>query len=475
MESQAARYRDIAQSRLAEHRALGNAERHFFAHRIRHLRRCGPDGLQLASRMCRVRDPEALWEIAIHALPPAIDHFPEELFFDADLIWHQRHLGLPGHVATASVALDGRTVWCVTYLSDIVQRSSRRQDYRTRIDNRFKGWTLWMLNDVLDFARERGCTEVRSPTSDLVLQHTDPARTAQPEIYRRIYDRSVTRWFEATRRGPWWVLDVERNARRLLRPEPGSTSVAAERTICVCHDIERGLGHRGVDPALTKLADAAADRWLDEMLNVEQAAGVKATYNVVARLLPDVRGRIEAGRHAIGFHSYDHSIDVWWPVSQWSRRIRRRFVPSAAADATPIDQVTGCREVDYRIRGYRPPRSRITRELNDTNLCWHNFEWLASSTHSLRLDSPTLRRRVVRLPILVDDYPLYTHRLTWQEWEARVLHSVARRDFTAVSLHDCYAASWLPHYGALLDRLQQLGRLVTLDEVAARTFLTTAA
>jgi hypothetical protein len=75
----------------------------------------------------------------------------------------------------------------------------------------------------------------------------------------------------------------------------------------------------------------------------------------------------------------------------------------------------------------------------------------------------------------VDDYPLYRGELSWPEWEARALHQAAQRNFAALSLHDCYAHLWLPHYAAFLERLQQLARLVTLDDVAARTFLTTAA
>ena len=429
----------------------------------------------MASRLCGVRDPDALWEIAIHALPPVVERFPAELFFDTELIWHQRHLGIVGHVATANVVVRGRTAWGTTYVSDLVQRSSRRQDYRSRIDNAFKGWRLWVLNAVIDFAREHGCTEVRSPSSDLVLRHTDPARSVQPAIYQRIYDDSIARWFEATPEGSWWRLDVERNARRLVRPEPGSEPLAAERTICVCHDIERGMGHRDVDRALADRADRTADASLDGMLERERSAGVKATYNVVARMLPDVRERIEADRHALGFHSFDHSIDRLWPVSQWGRRLRRRFGPESRQALAPVDQITGCREIDYRIRGYRPPQSRITRELNDANLCWHNFEWLASSTHSLGLDGPALEHRTMRIPILMDDYPLYRAEMTWPEWESRALEAVARRDFTALSLHDCYADFWLPHYAPFLERLQRLGHLVTLDEVATRGFLATAA
>ena len=160
------------------------------------------------------------------------------------------------------------------------------------------------------------------------------------------------------------------------------------------------------------------------MLDIERSAGVKATYNVLGCLLPDVRGRIEADGHALGFHSYDHSIDRWWPVSQWGRRIRRRLLGGTGA-ARRIDQLTSCREVDYRIRGYRPPQSRITRELGDANLCWHNFEWFASSTHSLHVEKPALRHRMVRIPILTDDHSLYTRKTSWPDWEAHVLHEAS--------------------------------------------------
>ena len=91
------------------------------------------------------------------------------------------------------------------------------------------------------------------------------------------------------------------------------------------------------------------------------------------------------------------------------------------------------------------------------------------------MEKPALRHRMVRIPILTDDHSLYTRKTSWPDWEAHVLHEASRRDFTALSLHDCYADLWLPHYAAFLERLQRIGRLVTLDEVAAHQFLTTAA
>ena len=121
------------------------------------------------------------------------------------------------------------------------------------------------------------------------------------------------------------------------------------------------------------------------MLAVEASAGVRVTYNVVGQILPEVREQIESGGHALAFHSFDHRRDG--------------------------DQLRRCREVDYRLKGYRLPRSEPTPETTDEQLAFHNFEWLASSAHSLGLESPQLQNRVVRLPVALDDFPLYTGEL----------------------------------------------------------------
>ena len=162
------------------------------------------------------------------------------------------------------------------------------------------------------------------------------------------------------------------------------------------------------------------------------------------------------------------------PCPQWGRRIRRRLRDGTGV-ARHIDQLTSCREVDYRIRGYRPPQSRITRELGDANLCWHNFEWFASSTHSLHLEKPALVTAWCAFRSSRTTIHSTRGRHRGPTGRRVCCSEASRRDFTALSLHDCYADLWLPHYAAFLERLQRIGRLVTLDEVAARQFLTTAA
>jgi peptidoglycan/xylan/chitin deacetylase (PgdA/CDA1 family) len=351
-----------------------------------------------------------------------------------------------------------------------------------------------LLNAVLAFARERGVRSVHCPTADLVMRHTDRARTVDPALFLRVYDGAPARYAPA-RRGDWWVIDVAASQRHVVAPRAGSSTIEPGRTICLCHDVERGLGHVGVDPRFAGEAERASAGALERMLAIERAAGVRGTYNVVGCLLGEVREAIEAGGHCLGFHSWDHSARgfspaVWARVSRGARRLlgRGRSLrgllgrlggagPGPRPAAPPLarggamDQPGLCRRVDRRIRGYRPPQSRITYEANDFNLAWRNYRWLASSPVSLGRWRPAVENRIVKIPIALDDFPLHTRELTYAAWKRRVLALAASAPFAAISVHDCYAGEWLDDYPALLGELATLGRLRTLDEVAWESIL----
>jgi hypothetical protein len=175
--------------------------------------------------------------------------------------------------------------------------------------------------------------------------------------------------------------------------------------------------------------------------------GVHATYNVVGQLLPDLRAPIESEGHCLAFHSYDH----------------RDFEHSG--------QLAPCRSIDYRLKGYRPPQSIITPELSDENLCFYNFDWLASSSYSLGVDVPIMGNRLVKIPIEFDDYDLYQGKLSWDTWQAQALAGIEQRDFIAFSLHDCYAPFWLPHYESFLEKVAALGALTTMNQVLNTTVM----
>jgi hypothetical protein len=337
----------------------------------------------------------------------------------------------------------------MVHQSDLVQRIGRVREHKTQVENRFGGWPWVLANGVLALALERGIGTVRMPTSELAMRHTDPSRDVQPYMFERIYDRPPAELPGTTRKDDWWEIDVAAAATAVVEPVAGSARVPEAKTACVMHDLERGLGHRAEDPELAREADETGAERLAAMLAVEAEAGARVTYNVVGQMLPEVREQIESGGHALAFHSFDHTDDG--------------------------NQLDRCREVDYRLKGYRLPRSRSTPETTDENLALHNFEWLASSAHSLEVESPVMQDRLVRLPVTLDDFDLYTGRQTYDEWEAGLLAHVARAPYTVVGLHDCYAHLWLPRYPELLEKLHSLARLRTLDDVAADVVMEAAA
>jgi hypothetical protein len=400
--------------------------------------------------MCGVDDPAAMWELVLYAAPETLGEFPRELFFDDDIVWHQQQFGLPGQVASANAVIDGDTIYTMAHVSDVVQRIGRRREHKTRIEKRFGGWRRMLLNALLDFAHERGARTVRTPTAEFALRHTDPARTVRPELFKRIYDGAVAGLVPARREAEWWVIDVAGardsvvglRRREEQRPRP-------PRIACIYHDTERGLGHRDVDPAFARAADRAAPAALEAMLDVEARLGARATYGVVGELLGDVRPAIEAGGHSLAFHSFDHRIDR-------------------------EDQLERCREVDYRLKGYRPPRSQLTAELTDRNLLHHNFEWIAGSPGMLGAEVPELSAGLVRLPIFLDDYALHRGDVAYDVWERQALDLVAANPFTAIGLHDCYAPQWIERYPEFLGRVGDLAELWTLDAVAAEVTLAAA-
>jgi len=452
-------FREVGYAELDAFLQRGFKQRHLFPHRIFYLPKCGPDGFKLATRMCGPIELSQLWEIVLYALPPVIDQFPADLFFDRDIVWHQQHFGKKGQIATANVVLEEDKLYSMVHQSDLVQRISRRRDLKTQIENRFKGWNHLLLNSILSFAVEREIKAVYLPTADLALRNTDPNRSVGREMFERIYDRAVHQLYHAERISDWWVVDILRNRERIVVPAKRTHDAPSAKTICLSHDVERGHGHQEVDPGFARSANRESPAHLKEMLEMEADMNVKATYNVVGSILPEVRGDIEGGGHCIGFHSFDHQVEKTSRFVKWYHKLRRPIEPQ--------EQLPRCRDVDYRIKGYRPPQSRITPELNDENLCFHNFEWFASSTYSLgMLAAPDLKNRLVRLPILFDDFDLYRRKMNYPEWEREAIRQIEQNQFVAFSMHDCYAHFWLPHYKRFLETLTSLGQLKTFDEVA---------
>jgi hypothetical protein len=442
-------FHEIGAGRANEFVASGYQRRHFFPHHTYRLPKCGPDGFKLAGWMCGIDDPAAMWEIVLFADDDVLAEFPEDLFFDDDLVWHQQQFGRRGQIATASLVLDGDTVHSVTHVSDLVQRISRRREYKTRVEKVFKGWNHMLLNAVLSFALERGFARVRMPTATLAARHTDHSRSVDFTILDRIYDTTINSVLPVRKDGEWWVVDLADAGDRIVIPVRRVRAAAREKTICICHDVERGLGHQRVDPGFARVAERGSQRHLAAMLEIEAELGVRATYCVLGALMDELRGGLESRGHCVAFHSFDHRLER--------------------------EQLLRCREVDYRIKGYRPPNSQITPELMDAKLLFHNFEWLASAPRSLEVTKPELRAGLVRLPIALDDFSMHNAATPYDDWERAALSLVSGNGFIAICLHDCYASHWLDSYRGFLERLADQAQLRTLDEVAAAVTLESAA
>jgi hypothetical protein len=183
------------------------------------------------------------------------------------------------------------------------------------------------------------------------------------------------------------------------------------------------------------------------MLDIERSRRVQTTYNVLGTRFLAKRQQIwdfDSG-HSLAFHSFNH-------------------------DLSEEDQLKRCRQVDLQVRGYRPPQSVITSELTDYRLSYFNFEWLASGERSLGVSCCSLQNGIVKIPILTDDYPIFTGQQNYGEWESRLLQSVRSRSFVGFGLHDCYANLWINFYAHLLDKLGSIGSFVTADEVCDQVF-----
>lgn len=446
--------------------ARGFRSRHFFPHRVLQLPKAGVDGMKLAIRMSGIHDPAALAQLVLYGLPPVIDRLPHDLFFDDELQWHRQQVGIVGQIASANLAFHGDCLYGSGYHSDLVQRIARRPEHRTRVDKLFSGWPHLLLNALMNAALDRGISSVYSPTAALAMAHTDRKRTVGKELFMRVYDSTIEEHLTAEQRQGWWRIDVASNRDRIVPLHKGISIKNRERIICVCHDIELGLGHRQEDQELAIMADQLGEAHLDQMLALEREAGVTATYNIVGCLWSRLEPRIKAAGHATAFHSYDHQL----PATGLLRRIRSQL---HGGERHP-DQLQRCREIDYRVKGYRPPQSKLTKDLTNKRLNYHGIEWLASSAWSLGIKEPQLQQGIVRIPILFDDYDLYRHGQPFPKWKETAMQHIRCHQFVAFSLHDCYAHLWLPGYRRFLQELQGLGRFCTLDQVAAETTLTQA-
>ena len=181
----------------------GYKRRYFFPHEIYYIPKCASEAFFFANRICDIGDPNSLWEVILYARGDILEEFPAELFYDPELLCHQEHFGKRGQIASASLAVEGKNLYSLDRVSDIVQRIHLRKEFRSRINSCFRYWNHLLLNSILNFAVENELTTIVTPSCDFLMEHFYNGKI-KPNVDRglfdRIYDRDVTTHFDTHKR-----------------------------------------------------------------------------------------------------------------------------------------------------------------------------------------------------------------------------------------------------------------------------------
>jgi glycosyltransferase involved in cell wall biosynthesis len=428
----------------------GLARREVFGHLAIALPKAYPDSQLLLEKRAMPRQLIATGRfVQINLYTTDFYGLPDELFWHPEINWHQQQFGLKGLIAAAGLWIKNNTATITTLQSDLCQQLYREPDLRrackTQVETHFKYWYAILFNAVLDYCAATEISTLYSPTGEQIVKNT--TKSIASDLFLRIYNYPGRRYqCQRVNLGPaeYWEISISANLSRLVKLRRSNVLTRPDNTrrpqICIFHDTEENVS--------TDISAAVCADNLRRMLAIEKELGVEATYDVLGALLGRKRNEISVHnpKHSIAFHSFNHCIE-------------------------DLTQLRRCREVDLRVRGYRPPRSRITAELEDYNLTYFNFEWLASSASSLGFNNCRLENGLIKIPIDLDDYPLFTGANGYDEWEENLLVRARERRFFAFGLHDCYADLWLTRYPQLLKKLRKIGDLVSADMLCDRIFL----
>ncbi len=423
----------------------------FFAHTVVELKKKYPDALLLMEgRGFSYGDLEQGSFLQVNVYARDVGEFPDELFLDRTVNWHNQGFGIKGLVGSAGLyEHEPGRVFVTILQSDLLQQIHRGgplRSYKSRVENRFKHWARITLAAVLNSTARRGGDAVYVPTSNTITSLLK--KKVNPQIFEKIYDEPA-RSANAERcdyKGfEYWKIDLSTASREYAGyyiEAPGfRIDGGANKVICILHDIEENIDSPATETACRKN--------LDRMLAIEKQHGLKCTYNVLGTIFPRTGPRIMRDGHDVGFHSFNHALK----------------------DQQQLPKV---RETDQQIKGYRPPQSELTGELGAYNLCYWNFEWLASSAYSLGARQPFIKREIAYIPIDIDDNVLHTNDMNIDQWLAHILEGVRNSAFYAFSLHDCYADQWIVRYDELLDQILKMAECRTCDNIAGQLFMEAA-
>jgi hypothetical protein len=426
----------------------GFSRRELFTHKVIAVPKPYPDAqLLLERRGLRRHELEKGQFYQLNLYTTDFYRLPDELFSHPEINWHRQNFGQKGLIAAAGLWIRNSVATISTLQSDVCQQLYRHPTLnrlcKTQVETHFKYWYAILFNAVLDFCTDLKIITIHSPTGHQIVANTQKA--VNPDLFYRIYDYPSTQFHcrkISVGSAEYWEIPIDANRALVARLDMSNHIEDQEISkvrICIFHDVEEDVD--------TEISSAECADNLTHMLQVERSFGLKATYNILGTLFSRKNDEIRISNpdHAIGFHSFNHHL---WDLAQLSQ----------------------CRAVDLRVRGYRPPQSRITSELTEYNLTRFNFEWLASSVNSLGRNTCKLENGIVKIPIHLDDYSLSLAK-PYGQWESELLSAAQGKSFLGLGLHDCYAGKWLTRYPDLLDKLATKGQFVSADEVCDSIFM----
>ncbi len=432
------RYRVITADRREEFVGKGHKQRHFFPHTLHFLPKAGPGALRLSVSMCGKRDPNAQWEILLHGVSPQIDDFPRDLFFDNDIVWHKRQYGMPGHIAFAFLVVDGDRMFGINYVSDLVQRIARRREAKTRIEKIFDGWIYMLLNGVLGFAAEMEARTFYSPSAELVMENS---RRAGPELFQRVYDRTLLKLFEARREGAWWAIDVRQALRRVVIPVTCVENRPSVSTVCLTYEVTALARDEpswpGDPPGGFELSS------LEIATHLERKMGLPGTYVAPRDLFADVKKLVATERACLAFGASETGSS---DRGQLQRELER------------------CRRVSSRTKGYRLPDGRLPGASEAFDLCFHKFDWVLVDHLKARKQTPHLEAGMVRIPNVITDHDLQP--ASCDPWVERALKAIRPGHPVTFSLGWNWWSLADERRQNILERIVSTSELKTCDQLA---------
>ncbi|MFT5112268.1 MAG: hypothetical protein ACI8P9_001592 [Parasphingorhabdus sp.] len=372
---------------------------------------------------------------------------PEAIWSDLELNWHRQQMSERGLVASAGMFLPNASTVVISLIqSDLLQQLFRHPQYasyETRIKNRYRAWYKMLFNAIMSYAIDNHIDIVYSPTSETVAKRT--LKPINLDIFHRFYDyppRHYTCNRSRLNDQTYWSIKPHENRQFVACLKPGQHYLKMPKTFCLMHDIE---GNVDTDIPLEQCLNH-----LRKIVAVERELGIPATFNLLGKYFKQFMEILQSHEGAdFGFHSYDHCLEN-------------------------LSQLNQVRNINLKLKGYRPPQSVLTEELTDYNLSYQNFDWLASSASSLGFHSCRIENGIVKIPIMTDDYPLHTGELSFEDWSDDILKRVSESDFCAISLHDCYAEHWLQKIKSLLEEIGKTHEFATCSNVAAKLFISSS-